>query len=471
MPALPKDYEQVAEGSRFRVKKVPIFAETAKLGADGKKYAFDRAWLEKAAAYGNSEQARGYYAPVHLAHNVRGNDPEKVADLENYVVEDADYDRLMPVAVDEKGEITWAIETVTRAVLFADLVFDNAQAIDKAVAFPHRSVEVYEPWKPTVNSLALLGAMEPHLRFPNLRLDRVPSLVCAGAPSGPGVVAEWSQPMCFERTALMPPEAKLAEDVKKAVLEDQKKAKVAAEAEAEEEKKLPENEPSATKDDDTPGYAKALHEKAHAIHTEMAAGHKAILEAIGKLDGVAHGDVPGKPGGLDGLGDGVVKPVAMQALPADASKRIAQLEAELAVSRDKAASAERRLSVTDAITRLEHEGYAVGVETRKLFEAVAAKGESIDTVVAAVRTNAPRLPGARSDRERGTVAAESLAKPDHADVIKVAPNAESPERKQAREAHLQFELIRKNGALRDMPFERFFKFNRDTFAGQPAEKR
>lgn len=398
--SLPKTYEVIPERGRFRVRRVPIFAETVKKGTDGEVHVFDRTWLLAAAECGNAEQKRGYYAPVHLVHHGRVAAPERVADLENYVVEDAVFEEPF---VAEDGSLS--IKSIVRPVIFADLLLDNEKALEKANGFPHRSVEIWDPKMPRINSVALLGAEEPHLRFPNLRVDQVPTLALQAASSGRGVVASWSRPLCFARYAM--------EDKKDAVAAKSEDASSKPDVSA----------------DETPSWASQLMSKIDALCEAMM------------------------PKAAPTQASQSVTPVAMEG----SSEKVLALQAEVTVLRDKATVAERRLGVSDAIVLLEREGHVVGPGTRKLLEETAAKGASLDSIVSAVRLHAPKLP--TSSSERG-VQAQAAKTKDVPAVIAVAPNAESPERAEARELHLQFELLKSKGWIPNTTFEKFFNDQR-----------
>lgn len=441
--ALPTKYEVTPEGTRFRVRRVPVFAVTSKIGEDGNVYNFDKAWLEAAAEYGNAQQALGYFAPVHLVHHGRVNAPERIGDAENYEVGEAEFLESIPVAVGEDGSPIFETKTVTRLVLFADLLLDDVAAIDKANAHPHRSVEIYDPRETRINSLALLGAEEPHLRFPNLRLDKVPTLALAAAPSGRGVIASWSKPLCFERTG-MPPKKPTTEPVVKAeaVAAPVVAAEVGAAAAEDPAIKAPEAKKEDAKKDesDIPGWA-AKH------HAEVMASHGAMLAKLEQMSPSAEKPSQDKPASpLD-----VVKPVAMEG----SSKRIAELEAQVAVLKDTSEVAQRQLGVAQSITTLEREGYAVGKQTRQLFESAAARGESLDTITAAVRANAPKLPKLPSEAV-GHLELEAIDAPE---VVKLAPVADSAERKEARGWWRAFQLTQQQGALQGMSFDRYVQIN------------
>lgn len=135
-----------------------------------------------------------------------------------------------------------------------------------------------------------------------------------------------------------------------------------------------------------------------------------------------------------------VHPVSLEGSSPAVLKKIATLEAENAVLRDKSKTAERRLSASDVITQLEREGYAVGGETKKLLEAAASKGESLDPIVSAVKTHAPKLPVSASD----LAAASSQQVLDQKDPPEVQAYPVH-QRDQARSFAVQFELIQEGG--------------------------
>lgn len=415
---LPDKLEVVQEGTRFRVRSVPIFAECTRALPGVGEVPFSREWLHRAASDTNLRASRNYHAPVHLVHHGRVSSPEPVGEVAgNAYVDEAE------VQVGDEPDFK------ARPVLFADVWLPDAEALRKFERYPHRSVEVNDVFAaPRINTVALLGAQEPFVKFPNARLDR-PRSVFFEAAAPRRVAALWIG--STSQGGLM--------DVKQLA----EPAAVTPPVEAQFES--------------TPAQAVVERSSVKAENEQQSEVVSLLQRILAKLESAPQAAAPSAAPAA------TVQPVVMErtvpGVPVDPAieGKVARLEAENAVLLDKAAIAERRLGVADTIAKLEAEGFPVGAKARALFESVATKGGSLEDIVKAIKLHAPSLP--RSSQEAAAVAMEQTDPPE---VVAYGPPG-SEGRKKAREVAVQFELIHKNGGdpftKYPMTLQKFLKSN------------
>lgn len=134
------------------VHDVPIFLECQR----GKFHA-DEEWIQAAFQRAEQQSAEGYFPPLHIRHHEVGTEPER-----------AGYFRIVRVApMTYRGR--------ERLALFADLVITDEWAQQGVLGhrLPYRSVEIVDPKRAEISSLALLDTEAPYLQLPMLMVSEV----------------------------------------------------------------------------------------------------------------------------------------------------------------------------------------------------------------------------------------------------------------------------------------------------------
>ena len=138
------------------IHDVEIFAECVHtVGGE-----FDSGWVERAFANLQSKAAEKYYPPLHVLHH------EAVHEYNDAIVSGGHFEATAIREVMLDGRPVKAI--------IADLHVTNPEVAARIVAkqLPYRSVEIMDPEREFLDSLALLDHEAPFLKFPMLHTDR-----------------------------------------------------------------------------------------------------------------------------------------------------------------------------------------------------------------------------------------------------------------------------------------------------------
>lgn len=463
MDRLAKIYEQRNEpDGRVRVLRVPIFAEHVRerLVLDyetGKevveKIPFDREWLESACADARREQAKGHTPPLHLRHNSTGaaTPTEPVGTYENLEVADVD--------LSAEGD-----EPDVKAVVFADLVYHDAEAFAQSKRYPHRSVEIYDYREPRINSLAHLGSEEPFFRFPNLRVRDERSSLALTYRRGPAYAVRWEDkpmpPKPETVQAVATPTAPVTAAAPKPEAPEAKPITATAPAPAPVASNAPPPsaapaasapaQPAQPQGDQTSAALQQIMAVLHEIKAAMGAGAQQpvapqapgagtvapVASAAPRPEATATGQ-----GGNTGLPPGHV----VTSAPC-ATTRERELETEKLVLAQRVQRFERREAARSAFEKLEQEGHLVGPELRAHFERIAEAGESLDSHLSLARMGAPKAPPRASDLSSALSAGEA-ATADAPEVI-AAGAIGTPQRERARKLAAEYRHLAERGVVR-----------------------
>lgn len=462
MDRLAKVYESRNEpDGRVRVLRVPIYAEHVRTrpvldyetGEEKvEEIPFNRDWLEKAVADAAREQAKGHTPPLHLRHNFgtalssTATPTEPVGTFEN--LELADVDLAAP------GE-----EPDVKAVVFADLVYHDAEAFAQSKRYPHRSVEVYDYREPRINSLALLGSEEPYFRFPNLRVRDERASLALTYRRGPAYAVRW------EDTSVPKPETVQAVSTPAApVTAAAPKVEAVAPAPA----PVASNAPPVPAAAPTPAPAQPAAPQADqtaAVLQQILAGLNELKAALTGGPGAGAPQAPGAgsvapvasaapkdvvttatgqgTAGASSLHLATTAPITFAGAPVG-SPDLLKLETEKLVLSQKVALLERREAARAGVEKLEQEGHLVGPELRQHFQRIADAGESLESHLALARMGAPKAPPRFSDVSASASQGEGVTDPPE---VVAAGAVGTAARERARRLAAEHSLLVKRGVV------------------------